>query len=413
MILLSKNNTINGLIFIVLLFSLFTSTRNYYALYLFSVLGCIILIVLTSPFQFKKYKLGLLIILFLYPIYSILSSFWSINPSYTLIRGLYTFIIFVTSLIIASFSTINDGIYKHLTLLNILIVTLSLFSLFLNYPIDVWTANHGMGFTGFMQHQNGLAIILFMSSSGVVYYLFKNIKQNKNYILYLVLFSLNIILIILTHSRATLLSITFFIIITFLILSKKRIKILFLSGVLILVVALISVSIFNNYVYKYLLKGNDSFTATRTILWNPSINAATNGGFFGLGYGISDPKTESNFVKTNRYNVSIREKGNGYFAIVEELGLLGLLLFFILLIKPTSIFCRHYLNGIFKEHDLIIFNKNNLKNVIALNIIFSSLIHLLFESWIVGITRFQFIIFVTFLLYTNISDIKLNEKNTD
>lgn len=79
---------------------------------------------------------------------------------------------------------------------------------------------------------------------------------------------------------------------------------------------------------RYVYKGADatvSVLASREFTWAASYDAAVQGGIFGLGYGVS--------FGFDDYSLSLgateygREKANVFLAIVEEVGILGLVLF--------------------------------------------------------------------------------------
>ncbi|MCZ7612765.1 MAG: hypothetical protein M5T52_04270 [Ignavibacteriaceae bacterium] len=63
-------------------------------------------------------------------------------------------------------------------------------------------------------------------------------------------------------------------------------------------------------------------------MWEPSYRAAQNGGLTGLGYGMSDPNIKpgslGDHYEGERF---VREKGNSVLALVEETGVVGLVLF--------------------------------------------------------------------------------------
>ncbi len=63
-------------------------------------------------------------------------------------------------------------------------------------------------------------------------------------------------------------------------------------------------------------------------MWEPSYKAAQEGGLVGLGYGISHPEIRSGEYSDHFENGRlIREKGNSSLALIEEAGLIGLVLF--------------------------------------------------------------------------------------
>ena len=91
------------------------------------------------------------------------------------------------------------------------------------------------------------------------------------------------------------------------------------------------------------MKGEGEFGSSRYLLFESSYNAASEGGFFGLGYGISHPQIKSlgagDHYESCRF---IREKGNSVLAMIEEVGIVGLILFLLPVIKIVYLFFSSY-----------------------------------------------------------------------
>ena len=84
----------------------------------------------------------------------------------------------------------------------------------------------------------------------------------------------------------------------------------------------------NQFADKIIKKDFPEFYSSRLWMWEPSYKAALEGGLFGLGYGISHPEIRSGEYSDHFENGRlIREKGNSSLALIEEAGVVGLVLF--------------------------------------------------------------------------------------
>ncbi len=134
---------------------------------------------------------------------------------------------------------------------------------------------------------------------------------------------------------------------------NKKIVFVFFS-----IIALISLSIFypdkimeivGTYFFKSTYQKNvvQDVLSSRRLVWQKSYDAAVEGGWLGLGYGVSMGDSSFNFdygLTSSHYG---REKGNSQLAIVEETGLVGLILYFVLLLTFLFKLIKLYL----KIHD--------------------------------------------------------------
>ncbi len=83
-----------------------------------------------------------------------------------------------------------------------------------------------------------------------------------------------------------------------------------------------------NFTEDIINKDFPEFYSSRIWMWEPSYRAAQEGGLIGLGYGMSDPNEKvggiGDHYEGERF---VREKGNSTLALIEETGLIGLILF--------------------------------------------------------------------------------------
>jgi hypothetical protein len=315
----------------------------------------------------------------------------------------------------------EKDLFDFLLPANILVVLLSLFSILTNIPSDSWTGGHGKGFIGFFGHQNLLASVLLFTLPSVCSKLWrpKNIEHQlplKAYSLkltayylpltaYCLLLTANLLFIILTYSRSALLALILGIIV-FLILNKnwKVLSFSFITAAFLAAIIYLIPSV-NQFADKILKKDFPEVYSSRLWMWEPSYRAAINGGLIGLGYGVSDPKEKvggmGDHYEDGRF---IREKGNSTLALIEESGLIGLVLFLLpiiyLLIKiPDTRYQvpdEKILSGIGNPTSGIQHSVSSIKHPVS-SILFASIaafvLHAQFEAWWVGVGSVQLPLF--------------------
>lgn len=298
---------------------------------------------------YKQIDIKLALIIFASPVYAIITSLWSLYPSISLQRSLYLVFIYAGLL-----STVL--LYKHFNKelsikffipANVIIILLSLFSLITNQPSDSWSGGNGLGFMGFAGHQNTLAAAILFTLPGVFALMAKSMEHSvsrnnahkwsfgyalfddKRQLLFFLLLTFNFLLFILTYSRASWFALLIGIII-FIILTKNIKIILSLISVLIIFLILtLSIPSINVFMESVLQKGDSPIFSRRQILWEPSYEAAKLGGLTGLGFGVSAPSIKTPDLTGSHYENGryMREKGNSVLAVIEETGLIGLILF--------------------------------------------------------------------------------------
>ncbi len=337
--------------------------------------------------------------LMLFPLYAAITSFWSLDLKYSLMRSLFNIFLYLGILLmfINNFSVEKIKNLNFLIPANIIINLISYFSLILEIPHDGWIGGSNYGFKGFANHQNTLASISLLTLPGITTLIFKDNKLIK-FLGILFLFT-NIFLILITFSRATLFSLFVGIILFFLI--NKNFTNLFLLLVLI-VAGFYFLLQFNKgevLIRTLLFKGGDTIFARRQILWISSYKAALKGGIFGLGYGISDPNNiNSDTGSYYKGKIYIREKGNSTLGLIEETGLFGLALF---LIPIIAFYYKFFMIESFQK---------NTEMKIIFSTISASIIHSQFEAWWVGVGSVQLPLFLSYLVWGLLSMNKLGLK---
>jgi O-antigen ligase len=306
----------------------------------------------------KRLKLLLLLII-LFGAWAAITAFWSPYPDVTLKRAGYFLLISIPTVMLGYFWRQNEknDLFGYLLPANIIVVTVSIYSLITSSPENAWTGGHGLGFMGYAGHQNILAAAIIFTIPSVLAPLASslsrrnemkpglspltsNISRLTSHVspssfnfspltFYLLLLFLNLLLLALTYSRASMMSLAAGILVfLFLIKAYKILSVVFTFAAVVIILSL-TVQPINNSISSLLRKDGGELLSRRLVLWEPSWEAAEMGGLFGLGYGISaqgikTPKLTGSHYENGRY---IREKGNSVFALAEEVGIVGLFLF--------------------------------------------------------------------------------------
>ncbi len=343
--------------------------------------------------------------LFLLPgLWFLLTSLWSSYAEISAVRALY-YILISLGCISAGILWVQHSkkkIFDFLLPANLIVVLLCLFSLITNIPSDSWTAGHGKGFMGFFGHQNLLASVLLFTLPAVWGLKIKDksqkIKGRK--VFFFILLSLNLLVLTLTYSRSALLALIFGVIV-FLILNRNWKVITYGFAITaVLIIAIYSIPSLNQAVDKIIKKDFPEVYSSRMWMWDPSYKAALEGGLFGLGYGISHPDIRSGEYSDRFVDGRIiREKGNSSLALVEETGVVGLVLFLlpILLIVILSVTKDLHQTRFFSRQDGIRMTTDLSPPTTHYSLLTAALaaflIHAQFEAWWVGVGSVQLPLF--------------------
>jgi len=361
--------------------------------YFYYLLPLLFLLILFAGYKFvikDKALRNILILLFLFGLWCAGTSFWSDYPFVSLSRsGYFVFISLAAVLGGYLWQQIDSDSLSFLLPANTIIVGLSIFSLITNVPSESWTGGNSKGFMGFAGHQNTLASAILFTLPATINKI-PSLVGNKRGGLILLLF-FNLIILLLTYSRATILALICGVIV-FLILNKKWNTLRYSAAVVLLIFSFIWFSpSLKMEVNKFVRKDFPAFYSTREWMWVPSYKAALNGGLFGLGYGISNPDIIvpgiGSYYDNGRY---IREKGNSFLALIEESGLIGLLLF---ILPVVYLFYKYRDTRYQVPNENLVSGTWNPASGILLASIAAFIIHSQFEAWMVGVGSIQLPLF--------------------
>jgi cell division protein FtsW (lipid II flippase) len=332
----------------------------------------------------KELKLSLLLIT-TFGLWAMVTSCWSTYPRESYIRSL-VFIVSSSSLILGGYCWVKyfrEKEFGFLIPLNILLLLVSLFSLMTKIPYDYW-AGYGYGLKSFWGHQNILASLIIFSIPGIFMLPVKDKKINIVITSFLLI--LNIYILILTHSRT---SLAVIILSAFLFaLLSKRIKI-FAIIMLIFLTLIITYMVNNNFqshIKNYLFKTEISLLDRKMPVISASYEAAVIGGWKGLGFGVSDNTVLSNLLFNVHYHFEgvrlVREKAVSIYALIEETGWIGLILFLFFVLYLLYLTVKTYLNTM------------SWSSVMMVCLLIGMSLHAQLEGWWLGVGSVQFPIFM-------------------
>jgi cell division protein FtsW (lipid II flippase) len=336
--------------------------------------------------ELKSKELNLsLVLVTVFGFWALATSLWSTYPRESCIRSI-VFIISSTALIMGGFCWIKFFKEKEFSFLipaNVLLLIISLFSLMTKLPYDYWTG-YGFGLKSFWGHQNTLASLILFTMPGIFILPGKNKKLGI--IISLILALINIYILFLTHSRTSLI---IFLLCSFLfLLLSKRFKV-FSFITLILIVFSIGY-ILNNKIHKqindYMFKTEVSLLDRKKPIISASYDAATIGGWKGLGFGVSDTTVINNLKFNIHYHMEgvrlVREKAVSIYALIEETGWIGLIFFLL------------FVGYIFYLSILTYLKTMSFPSILMICLLVGMTLHAQLEGWWLGVGSVQFPLFM-------------------
>ncbi len=348
----------------------------------------------------KDIFMKLLIVMFFLMIF--FGTLFSADPWNSMIRGLYMLIIFFDIYFLVGvlkFEKIINLIFNFFLFTGVIIALIS------DYYILIGDSRvFEMGnFKSIFVNANTFGALLALFMLPATMWKIKSL-QNKLYILAsFLLFSNLVFLLILTHSRAAILSfaiiVFFFIYFSYFKWSRNSIRnfTLLSLGTFVILISLFNYGktnlITGYFMSKYEFQDTTNVFSTREALWNERLKGIEARLYTGWGYGINSRNYLEQAIDDKT------EKGNTILSILEEFGIfIGSLIVLIMTVIVFSLFRK------------VKYLKNNFMYMILLVIVLSSLIHVNFESWLFYLGNVNaFVFWIMLISLMNYSNKNLNK----
>jgi len=188
-------------------------------------------------------------------------------------------------------------------------------------------------YQGLVSGPNMLGSLLMMCTPFLIWKIYSNWKRIEIRLFWLACLSIEIIFLAKANSRAAIVASLFCAVsIVYSLGYRKWVPIVTSIFLLIVTTVLISPEVYDRAVDKFIFKNaneQQGVLYTRETVWEESYRLAKLGGWFGGGYGVTigDVSFKGGLTSVG-YG---REKGNSQMAIAEEVGLIGLGLYILLL----------------------------------------------------------------------------------
>lgn len=281
-------------------------------------------------FDILNTKAGLPILLF--GLWALLTSLWSIVPELSLLKGIASLsAMFVFSAAGYCWSrgwTSLPGVSYLAPLAGAALV--ASFS-----GTTVRIGDHVELYEGLAGNPNYLGLIVTAASPATLYMAYRAMTVGRNLPLRLIAVALNLAFAVLlwrTGSRSSMACAAFIVAFAVFAMGISRtltvgVVAVCLAGTTAIIVPEVQQRAYEHLVMKYSPDGDVFFS--RRLPWQKSVEAAEHGGWVGLGFGTSYGDTNFSIdLSAAGYG---REKGNSQLAIVEEIGIVGLVLYCVLI----------------------------------------------------------------------------------
>jgi O-antigen ligase len=311
-----------------------------------------------------------LVAIYLFLTYSFCTIFWTENLVFSFAKWvLYASLVlalFISGAIIGQHST--DNPFEPLKWCLVPMVLTSCYALLRGYG---WVENNFRAYSG---NANALGASLMLTSPWLIYEL-RHVREApawRRRLLYAVTAGL-ILVMMETHSRAALAALFVLVLIS----SRQttttgRMQIIYMLSTLVVLTYVLSGStLFNQLYYTYIRKNRSQVFASRGEQMSDSWEAAKEGGIFGSGFGVSVGVSRY-WDEGSTFSSASREKGNSTFAIVEETGVVGLLLYSAILFSLYLLLRRARQTDDPEQRFIA---------VLAMGYFVAALIHGQFEAW--------------------------------
>lgn len=350
----------------------------------------IFVIVLGIQVFFSKEKKSvppaLLIFVFLYTLWCIVTAFWSEQFSLTIMKSIAAAIVLFSCLFAgqtwASSRTDESQALNYLGLFSMITLAVAVFGYLFNPNAF---SVYGM-FQGYTYNPNVFGALAAIASIFFIWKAYLYRSDTKLFRLWVAIYSVNLIALIMSQSRAALLIELCILSAFFFVFSvRKLVTFLYITAFLTIIVFMLFPAIPDKIIKQSVYKHSSNVLDTREEVWSDTLEGAREGGWLGGGFGVSigAQDWEGGFT-AQTYG---REKGNSQLAVLEEIGVIGFILYLgIILIILKELYAGYRAA---KSQEL------KVAQALILGAIVGLIIQSIFEGWWVALGSLDAVLFWT------------------
>lgn len=235
-------------------------------------------------------------------------------------------------------------------------------------------------FRGYFVNPNDLAAFYGIYFVPIFWFRIEKHKMGMEKLGFLLLFSLAVIQLIATQSRAGILACI--VALCIFILGKLK---GFFRAMIIFIIAIVFAGVYlenpnDNFIRNFIFRNEIYFDGSgRFPVWAETLDKIMEKPVFGGGLGVSgtQQKEERLLFSSDTYTI---QKGNSYLGALEELGLVGNAILFGALLIPIL---RLSWKGLLSDK-----LKNDKKNLIIIAVVAGGLVNAMFEAWLLSVGNF-------------------------
>lgn len=277
--------------------------------------------------NFLYYIPSLLIaILTIYLGWCILTSIWSEASFLSFFKSVMFMLMIFTMLSSGSFWILKFGYERCLTWLFPIVIMILISGTLGGKATD--QVGNVFLYGGLSGNANSFGFLAAIATSFLILKCYQANKKTWPFFMWLFFLIMDVHYLMISYARSSIaifLCILYFFLLS-LPIGKKVFITIFLFFIVAMAVLLMPLSFLEQSISNHIVKGgsNNNMLSSRTTVWQKSYQNAVKGGVIGVGFAATvGDKNESYTVNSSGYG---REKGNSQLAIVEETGLMGLVL---------------------------------------------------------------------------------------
>lgn len=320
---------------------------------------------------------ALFLVIFLYVLWSFFTSFWSDIPVLSFSKSILLIVIPIIMTNITIEWVVTHSVKDCLNYLSIFAFISVFTGLIGFFDPSSFQVNQGVHlYIGLTRSSNMFGSLLLMSLPYLLWKFHLNWGDSKVRKKWLFLSVSCFFLLFLTMTRASIFGgILVLIMYVFSLRLSKKTWFGLICALISAAILIINPSIITKFISK---TGTSSSIITNILSsrhepWMKSSIGAEQGGWFGLGYGISYGSNTFNFENGLTSVGYGREKGNSQLAIMEETGKIGLILYSVLLLTIAFKLMKLFVNSREYDHRVLI--------GIVSGVFFGMIFLSLFEAW--------------------------------